>query len=340
MVCRGDLFEAVRVFLEEAPHHRLADAVSRRIRRSISSADLEFVDIFLEKHGHYYHPVRVETAICGRVLRFVVNAAVSTAGRAMIAKDFNNIQKINCRLPYRLLPHVSHLGKVRSDAVRPEWILFLGQWLDGYHEFHLRRFSAYGSIAMVVWDPRRGCIRLTAEQTAAVYRRAARILTAAYDLPTSEHIGAWHHAAGDFVLSTEPAFDMKLVTVRQYRPLLSGALDDIETVFHALLLFLLSLSVRTRIDRENGTGDLLWAEEPAVAATLDGFFAGLDLQARHERIPETLPSLFRAYLKEMTGEDLTDLLAAAVDRLVTTEAEAALARRHLDRHAQAMQAAI
>ena len=116
-------------------------------------------------------------------------------------------------------------------------------------------------------------------------------------------------------------------------------MDDIEAVSQALLLFLLDLSVRMRIDRDGGTGDLLWSEELAVPATINGFFEGLELQSQHGLIPEEFPAVFRAYLKELTGEELTDLLAAVVGRRFATDDESILVRRHLDRHSRAIQSA-
>jgi len=339
-VTRGDYFKAVRAFLEEPPHHRLADTVSRRIQRPISNTDLDIVDIFLEKHGQFYHPAKVEAIVAGNALRFVVNAAFSATGRTIIETDFRNIRRINRHFPYRFLPRVYHMGEVRTESGRPSWVLFLGQWLDGYHEFHLHRSSPDGPVGMVIWDPRRGSVQLTEKQSVAVYRQAARILTATYNFTTSEQVGSWHHAAGDFVLRSSPDIDLKLVTVRQYRPLFDGSMDDMETLFQALLLFLLNLSVRTRIDRDSGTGDLLWSEELAVPATIKGFFEGLELQVRHGFIPEELPGIFHSYLKALSAADLMDLLAALVARHFATRAESTLVRQHLGKHGRCLQSAI
>jgi hypothetical protein len=330
----------VRTFLEEPQQSRLADAASRRIGQPLSHTDIEAVDIFLEKHGQYYHPARVETTVAGRTLNFVVNAAFAETGRAVIETDFNNMMRINRLFPYRFLPRVYHMGQIQTDTGQPTWILFLGQWLEDYHEFHLQRSAADGAVGVVVWDPNHGRQHLIPQQVAMVYRLVARIVTATYNLLTSEHIGSWHHAAGDFVIRTEPTPDLKLVTVRQYRPLFAVSMDDTETVFQTLLLFLLNLSVRTRIDRDNGTGDLLWSAELAVPATIDGFFDGLALQVQHGLIPEELPTLFRTYLHALTEEDLADLLGALVAKSFPFGTESELVHRHLEMHIRALAAAM
>jgi hypothetical protein len=339
---RGDYFEALRAFLEESPHHRLADAVSRTLGRPVAFADLDTVDICLEKHGQFYHPARVRVVAADQEMAFVVNAAFTEAGRALIVTDFENLRRLTHEFPCRFVPQVYHLGEVRTgfDRQNRQWTLFIGQWLEGYHEFHLQRTPSGGGVRMVVWDPGRGGVALTRNQTAFVYRLAARILTATYNLCTSEQVGAWHHAAGDFVLRTVPAMDLKLVTVRQYRPLLKDMETDIETVFQTLLLFLLNLSVRTRIDRDRGTGDLLWAAELAVPSTIGGFFEGLDLQVRHGWLPEELPGLFRSYLQALTRAAMADLLVAVVEKSFAAGAESGWVHRYLHAHACALQSAM
>ena len=339
-VTRGDFFTAVRAFLQKAPHHRLSDAVSRRIGHTISPGSLESVDVFLEKHGQFYHPARVRTAAAGRKLHFVVNAACSEAGRALIGTDYENIRRLTRQFPYRFVPRVYHLGNVGSSGDQLQWRLFLGQWFEGYHEFHLDRTAPGKDVRMIAWVPRRGVVTLTRQQIEAVYFQASRILTAYCNLQTFEQIGAWHHAAGDFVVRLGPTVDLKLVTVRQYRPLFSGLDNDAEAVFQALLVFLLNMSVRMRIDRQAGTGELMWADEIAVPATIAGFFEGLRLQADCELIPDELPDLFRAYLRRLTAAELIDLLVSLAARGFAAGAESDLVLRHLESHASAVRSAI
>jgi hypothetical protein len=44
-----------------------------------------------------------------------------------------------------------------------------------------------------------------------------------------------------------------------------------------LLIFFLNLSIRMRLDRYDGVGDIVWADGPVVQSTLDGVMDGLAL---------------------------------------------------------------
>ena len=70
-----------------------------------------------------------------------------------------------------------------------------------------------------------------------VYRQAAFILTLYYDVETFEQIFPWHHAAGDFVVKAdEGAVDVRLVTARQYAPMIEPN-DDMPPTRSACFFF-------------------------------------------------------------------------------------------------------
>ena len=92
--------------------------------------------------------------------------------------------------------------------------MFLGEWFSGFNEFHLSRDPATGQGRILVWDYGAGDFFLSPEQAAGVYKEAAKILTAYYNLETFEQIFSWHHAAGDFVLKLEKGrMKVRLITV-------------------------------------------------------------------------------------------------------------------------------
>ena len=214
--------------------------------------------------------------------------------------------------------------------------MFLGQWLDGYHEFHLSRGHASKADDLVVWDPERGNFCLSEEQQLAVYRQAAMILTAYYNLETFEQVFAWHHAAGDFVVKAEKQsgiIDVKLITVRKYAPLFKASKTELDTLFQGLLLFLLNLSLRMRLDRLDGVGDMVWAGDRAVAGTVQGFFDGLTLQIRCDRVPQETMQVLGGYLTQLSAVDTLDLLKAIVDRFPVQSPETYLIKSNIESHA-------
>ncbi len=345
-VSYGDYFQAVRRFLTAGRFAVLVGAVKEQSGRSVAPSDLGPLRIYLEKHGRYYHPARVTVEVGNTRPAFVVNVAVTRTGRAFLGRDYGNMRRLGNRFPYRFLPRVYG----RGQAVLPGRLdMFVGEWLEGYHEFHLSADpggrapapSAGKKCRLVVWDPVAGVRPLPALQRAAIYRRAALILTAYYDLGSFEHIASWHNAAGDFIVKTGgPQIDLRLITVRNYAPLFADVPVNADTILQALLVFFLKLSIRLRLDRFDGVGAYGWADEAAVAAAVDGFFDGLALQVRCERIPPGLPGLFATYLKALTGEDRDALLAGIVLRMRGPAAETALVREHLERHGEELTRAI
>lgn len=76
-------------------------------------------------------------------------------------------------------------------------------------------------------------------------------MTCYYNAETFEQIFPWHHAAGDFVIKLQKNnMKMKLITVRQYAPMLENKNEtaknntdsDIYLMLEAMLVFFLNLS--------------------------------------------------------------------------------------------------
>jgi hypothetical protein len=218
--------------------------------------------------------------------------------------------------------------------------MLLGEWFDGYHEFHLTR-TADGGRGVILWDGEGGNRLLSPSQVVSVYRQAAHILTSYLDLEGFEAIGGWHHAAGDFVVRDGPgAIDVRLVTVREYRPLFGSPPPDLEGLLNACLVFLLQISLRTRLDRLDGTGDMAWSGPEAVGATVEGVLAALAEKPFPEGLPLPFAGLFGRYLARCTAELLEGLCADVAARCFAPgSAERELARAGLSEHVTLLSAA-
>jgi hypothetical protein len=99
----------------------------------------------------------------------------------------------------------------------------------------------------------------------------------------------------------------------------------------AAIVFFANLTLRNRIDRLDGTGKLAWADDAAVAATVDGFYRALDATS----LPD-LPSLLLSY----AVEDWVALLAAVGAPYRLMADEQALLDRHIPDHAACLRAAV
>ena len=306
----GQYFTAVRhVLLQESVQARMQAVASNR------SDAVSSLAVYLEKHGQFYHPARIEAVFGPQTLNFVLNVAITDAGRDCLRKDVRHVQRLQTEYPYSFLPQIYHFTDIRSDVAGQPLSMALGEWLTGFFEFHLAEDPQDGRQTLVVWEPDRGRTRLPETVCEAVYRQAAKILAAYLDLDTFEHIRHWHHAAGDFVV--QPRADrirVRLVTVRDYAPLFGNIEITVDNVFELLTLYLINTALRMGLDRCDGTGTSVWAGNIAVSAAVDGTLDGLCLQAEHGILPEALVNGFVAYIKRYPDGELEALCQDLVIR--------------------------
>jgi hypothetical protein len=221
--------------------------------------------------------------------------------------------------------------------------LFLGQWFPGFHEFHLTRSAGGAEPSIVLWDAETGHRHLDSGQTHAVYHEVARVLTHYFSLTTLEGIGAWHHAAGDFVLKVSGGRpQVRLITVRDYRPLFRArqeagdASPDFKTLLETLLIFLLNLSIRTRLDRLDGVGEMAWSGPAAVEATVAGMLAALAEKPAPFELPLPLDRLFRRYLAACSSDDLQELCNGIASTYGPEAPETPVVKARLKEHVNAL----
>jgi len=344
-VSYGDYFAAARDFLKQDRFKIITRAVSQQIHREVTSKEIQEIRIFLEKHGEFYHPARIETILHGTAVAFVLNVAISDSGKNCIQREYSLLKQLNENFPFSFLPKVFGQGCVCVTG--DEIGMFLGEWFQGYNEFHISLDPADEKYKIVVWDHEHGNYFLTDEQATNLYRQATRILTCYYNVNTFEHIFSWHHAAGDFVLKCENnSIDLKLITVRQYRPLFENNIrsedehPDAELILEALLVFFLNLAIRMRLDRLDGVGKIVWSDDNAIKGTLKGFFEGLTLKPQIRPFAKSLVSCFRHHLLSCSRAELFDLNRSIVQAYHSQAPEVPVIKQHLTRHVEDLYHAI
>lgn len=329
--CHGEYFEGARAFLERDRFSVLMRAVSSRVGRGVRLDEMGEVGIILMKHGAFYHPARVTVAGFSLPLCFVLNVAASEAGRHILEAEYLALEKLGRSGGKAYVPGV--YGKTASIGSRC-LAMFLGDWFHGFHEFHLSRDPGDGRDKIRVWDEGQGAFFLGDVRTRELYHQAAFILTHYYNPLTFEQIFPWHHAAGDFVLRIDAGgLQMRLITVRGYGQMFRGVASagegGLDQTMAALLIFLLNLSIRMRIDRLDGTGELAWAGEETVTPMWQGFCRSL---AGMGQGTGDLLDAFRSYLSAISLCDGLDLALAAAGGFHPQAPERALLERHLEAH--------
>jgi hypothetical protein len=339
----GDYFTAVAGALRTSGAEYLTRAASVLGGREVSASEIEGIRVRLEKHGEFYHPARVALKIGNKDHDCVLNVAVTEAGRRLVQTEYGLLRQLHRRRPSAHIPRVfGHMEA--STGAAWKWRMLLAEWFGGYHEFHLSVDPADRQLKTNLWQRSGGSCFLDPRQRFALYAGAAEILTFFFNPETFEHLSAWHHAAGDFVVRIrEDAVDVKLITVRDYRPLI-GPAEDLTPgpglTLEILLVYLVRLTIRMRLDRRDGIGEAVWADPPVLHAAVAGFFRALDGQPAIACLPDSVGRCFRHYLSRCARLDLLDIARALCKKMDAGNPERALVERQLERHAAGLHEAI
>ncbi|CAB1056583.1 hypothetical protein D1BOALGB6SA_1320 [Olavius sp. associated proteobacterium Delta 1] len=337
-VSHGEYFNAVRSFCEQDGCEMFCGVVAQRLQQTVSPGDIQEIRVHLEKHGEFYHPARIVTDLPGYKISFVLNVALSEPGKKHINGEFHHIKRLNTEFAESFLPEVYCMGEVTTGG-GIKFYMFLGEWFQDYHEFHISRQTSGNQDQVCVWDDRKGRYYLSREQQSRLYRQAARIMTGYYNVTTFEHISPWHHAAGDFIIRlNQNIIDLKLITVRGYAPLLQDIDDqtpgarNAEQILQALLIFFLKLSIWMRLDRVDGVGELTWSDPGVVQSTVEGIFEGLAQKPANPILPDAVDRCFQYYLSICTPGDLFDLSESILQTIHPAAPEIPLIKQNLADH--------
>lgn len=265
----------------------------------------------LEKHGAFYHPIRVEVRLTNdQFFNLVLNGAVSEPGHTLVQKEFDLISNM-VKTRANWIPEMFGCGGVEMYGMKSSFLL--GEWLEGFHEFHLTEDNKRRQV--VIWKANGRCDYADESFFFPVYRKIAYILALYYDPETFCQIWPWHHAAGDFIVKKDTGgYDVRLITVRGYRNLTEfDPLSSESSYFFwpAMLFFFLNLTLRVRLDRLNGTGKPVLVDEKVIPFIIDGFFEG---QAQNfefsdaEKLRSGFADFFRQFSLEQVMEIMENLL--------------------------------
>lgn len=294
------------------------------------------IEIVAEKHGSDYHPARIVIHAKDRRCSFVVNVALADRGKERLDQEFWILHNLNERIQPSFIPVVFFKDEQvvsLADGTTSTWKMFLGQWFDGFHEFHLTPRNNSGDRELVLWDFNLGYQRLTERQGQDLYQKAAFILTWYYNFQSGEEIFPWHHASGDFVARIEKgAVDVRLITVRQYASRSrTGEISESERLNYPLF-FLANLTIRMRLDRYDGIGNMAWADSGCVKACVHGFLDALNQKASRGLCDGKLVSLLNETLRSLSPGDLAEIFQIVVGSYNESAPDVPVIMSHLTDH--------
>ncbi|MGD9818474.1 MAG: hypothetical protein AB7V04_07210, partial [Desulfomonilaceae bacterium] len=285
----------IKDFLEER-WDDVAEIIGHRLCNS--KATIDEIEITAEKSGSDYHPASIRFLTADETVKFVANIALTGRGRSRLKQDFLCMEYLYREFPEKFVPQpflISSAEEFTEANKTDSMVMFLAEWLEDFHEFHATEVGNEEKTSVVLWDTTGGSRILSTGESEEIYRWVAFILSRYFDLRDYREVFPWHHAAGDFVAKVGKEIAVKLVTVRQYEARIQSE-DDLDfDPNETALLFLCNLTIRNRLDRLDGIGELVWISRNNLRSTVDGFFQALELR---ESIGEIQPG-FATTLKLM-----------------------------------------
>jgi len=307
----GAYLDSVRRFLLRRAGANLDTALRAHLGRPVAWKEIERIDIRSEKHGAFYHVARVDVHLPGSAASLAVNVAAGELAQLTLRQEYRLLRRLARHIPSSHLPRVYCQGKVSHGGGRGQALelrVAVGEWLPDYHEFHLGRLKGEGRVRLLLWDSATGHRALDDLQTSSIYRQAARILTEYYDWSSFRQIYPWHHGAGDFVARVESEeVSVRLITVRDYAPVVGYRTRKMAGKMLALLMFFLHLTIQMRLDRIDGVGELVWAEGTILDDVARGFFEALSGKGGAPS-PPALCEILSLFSKDEWRQLLAELL--------------------------------
>ncbi|MCK5312245.1 MAG: hypothetical protein KAJ62_09050 [Desulfobacteraceae bacterium] len=338
----ADYLLSAKKFLEENQYLVFKKSLKAVLARSVEISEVKKVLISLEKHGPFYHPIKV-TAILqdNKSAYFVLNGAVSNMGLAVIENEYLNLKELYRETlnpdnlnPGGFVPEVFGVGFVESEKGKIGF--FLAQWFDKFEEFHVVRANNKNKIGILNKD---GSFSLISDsESFRLFKKASEILTFYYNINSFKQIFPWHHAAGDFVVRIDKnEMYVKLVTVRGYGRLME---TDADNPMIDLLFFFLNLTLRMRIDRNKGTEEYVFLDEMVVQASFDGFIKGLRENFKRNNKSKKMNSefynIFIEFIKEFDYSNILNLFIMIAGSYSKDVPEASIIEKNLEAHAKAV----
>ncbi len=336
-------FYYIRDFLLQDESKQLLEAVSQNLGHEIQRKEIIEIIIRSEKHGSLYHPSSIEIIFKECRVKFALNVAISELGKRLLREEFSVLNLLNTNFNFSYLPQAYIFSEYNSISY------LLEDWLEGYHEFHIS-MDEKGKQRLKLWDFDSGYKYLSPKQSFEIYRQASKILTLYYDLNTFRQIYPWHHAAGDFVVkiddeSNSPIpplikggegglpskkIDVRLTTARRYEPFIGFVENNTLNSILALCYYLLNLTIRMRLDKLDGMGEIVWADDNCVEATLTGFFEALKSKLDHKNYIMQVED-FTSLLQSFTTEELKTIFEPLIEYYIGTD-DYCIIKSNLDKH--------
>jgi len=255
-------------------------------------------------------------------------------GLSLIKSEYHLIASLNKSHSKHYLPSVFGLDFIKTDKGKIGF--FLGEWFEGYKEFHVTEDQNKRQI--VIWESDGRCHYISETDALEIYQEISRILTYYYDLETFEQISPWHHAAGDFIVQQEEQnLHVRLITARGYVPVTEFDTEEDKKVqiLPSLLLFFLNLTLKMCLDRLNGTGKTYMLGKRVIKATIEGFLNALDEKSTIYNFGD-LRYVFTEFFQQFSIGQITEIIGNILESHYYDSSEIVLIGKNLESHCKTL----
>lgn len=333
----GDYFDSIRDFLLKDHREAFKNVLRKRLNdNSVDFYEIKKVLIRSEKHGALYHLASVEAFARDRSTKLAVSTAISEDGKLCLAHEFDTLTSLNHAFNFSYVPEPYLKGEINRQvgAKKETLAMFLTEWFEDYHEWHLSYDEDMKKQRICIWDLKNGHRFATRKEGFEIFRQVSKILTLYYDTQDFSQIYPWHHAAGDFIVkSKDQVIEVKLASSRHYKPVMAFMSKEAINPMVSLVYFFLNLTMRMRLDKLDGVGEIVWADSFSIKATTAGFFNALIIMEQKGRY--NLGSIvdLLSLLKGFSYDELRKLYDSLLDLYrYKNPGDLAVIRANLDNH--------
>ena len=305
----GDYFDTVKACILKDRGELLKRVLKGKSHEDFRLEDVRKIQIRSEKHGILYHLASIDFFCKETHAKFTLSTAVSRAGIECLVRERDILDRLNRTFGFPFLPEIYGIMEMvcPTDQGTEKMVMLSAQWFEDYHEWHLAMDPADGKRKIKIWDLKRGHRYASFTEVFRMIEASSKILALYYDHGDFSRIGAWHHAAGDFIVSTpeDGRLNVKLTTVRKYEPLMASFSKEDTSPMIAMIYFFLDTTIHMRLDRLDGVGETVWLDDFAVTAAIKGFFEGLrERESTGDGVPPVQAADLLSLLQSFGGSEL------------------------------------
>ncbi len=332
----GNYFDSIKSFILRDNGITLSRVLGGLLGERISLNSIHKILIRSEKHGVLYHVASAEFFFKGHTIKLAVSTAVSEKGKMWLDREYNvlNYLRGTFNLPYLPKPYFKGEIEQQVGADKVVMAMFITDWFEDYHEWHLSNDEDMRGQRVCIWDTKNGNRFATREESSEIFKQASKILTLYYNTQDFSQVYPWHHAAGDFVVkSKDGVIKIKLASARGYKPVMVFMSEEALNPMVSLIYFFLDLTMKMRLDKLDGVGETVWADDFSVNATTTGFFDGLLIMESEGRYNLGSVEDLLSLLKGFNGDELRKLYDSLLDLYRDKDpGDLAVIQANLDKH--------